>query len=611
MNRRSGRMCDTCAPARPDAAHGQRRAIASPIVSSQPDFSRGGPSLRLSLILPFVLLIVLLTSALGILWYWTGSKTVSALSEQVMEEKAERIAQAVDRHMHGSAAVLETIFPQGLPASADIRDDMAALLERLWIATSLDPAPNDYAYYGNLAGQNIALKRLAPQQAQLRLKTEAQAHRRYYRLDSIHGVPVHISTEANLFDPRQRPWFKLAQQSEGHVWTPVYIDFNTKDLVVTRARRVPSASGQFEGVVAADISLLALNDFIDQLRLSRHGRAFIIEPTGELIAASGMANIQQGENGQLERVTVANSADALVKAVYREIQPVFGQSASHGTRTALLSNAGASSGIRIAYRRVTDDAGLNWMAVVAVPHRDMLAGVYRYMVVVAGLGIVALVLAVWIGARIFGAVANDMRSLTRAVRSVGQGEIDTPIKVQRKDEIGELAHNFHYMRHSLFTDPLTGAANRSALQHMLARLTRPAQGQAAAAPFALLFVDLNRFKPLNDRWGHDNGDLALAEVTQRLRGLLRSDDFMARLGGDEFVILLRGVSDEAQIQAVRQKIEATLQQPLTMLQGVPEGEAVTVGAAIGQALYPRDALDAQSLLRHADQDMYRHKAAQR
>ena len=304
----------------------------------------------------------------------------------------------------------------------------------------------------------------------------------------------------------------------------------------------------------------------------------------------------------MERMTAATSADPLIQAVYAEIQGVFHSSVpSDAPRTALLEDAQGNQ-IRIAYRRVVDSAGLQWMAVVAVPHKDMLAGVYRHMLLVGGLGLLALVMAVLIGTSIFGAVANDMRSLTRAVRRVGQGEIDTPIEVQRRDEIGELAHNFHRMRHSLFTDPLTGASNRSALQHILATMTRD-----TTTPFALLFVDLNRFKPLNDRWGHDNGDLALAEVALRLRNLLRPDDVVARLGGDEFVIILRGVADEAQVQAVRLKIDYALQQPLTSLQGIPQGEIVTVGASVGQALYPRDAQDGQSLLKMADQDMYSHK----
>ena len=113
-----------------------------------------------------------------------------------------------------------------------------------------------------------------------------------------------------------------------------------------------------------------------------------------------------------------------------------------------------------------------------------------------------------------------------------------------------------------------------------------------------------RFRDLYER----GGDLALAEISLRLRNLLRPDDVVARLGGDEFILILRGVSDEEQVQAVRLKIDHALQLPLTTLQGLPAGEIVTVGASVGQVLYPRDALDPQSLLKQADQDMYRNKA---
>lgn len=568
---------------------------------------RGSTSLKLSLILPFVALIALLTSALGMLWYWTGSNTVSALSEQVMEEKAERIALIVDRHLYSSSAVLEAAFPSGQPVDADISTHIQPLISRLWVATSLHTQPNDYVYYGNVAGQGIALKRLQPQLGQLRLKTQASDHRSYYKLTGIHAEPVFEYTESSLFDPRQRPWFKLAADTEGSIWTPVYIDFSAQDLVLTRARRILSPQGQLQGVVAADISLKALNSFIAKLHLSEHGRAFIIEADGSLIAATGMSNIHLRPDGKMERMSAANSQDPLIQAVYEKIQGVFHASIpDESPRTEVLEDADHNK-IRIAYRRLSNGAGQDWLAVIAVPHKDMLAGVYRHMMMVGGLGLLALILAVFVGTRIFGAVANDMRSLTRAVRRVGQGEIDTPIEVQRRDEIGELAHNFHRMRHSLFTDPLTGASNRSALQHILSTLTRPLPGQQNAAPFTLLFVDLNRFKPLNDRWGHDNGDLALAEVTLRMRNLLRPDDVVARLGGDEFVIILRGVSDEEQIQAVRLKIDLSLQEPLTTLQDLPQGEVVTVGASIGQAIYPRDAQDSQTLLKMADQDMYRNK----
>ena len=562
-------------------------------------------SLKLSLVLPFVTLIALLTGALGMLWYWTGSKMVSTLSQQLMTEMAGRIVQTIEGHLQGSGAVLEAAFPTGLPAGPDIARDLAALRTRLWIATSLVSEPGAYVHYGNLAGQNIGMLRRGPDLAELRLKTDAAAHRAYYRLDGIRAELRPLSTEATLFDPRTRLWFQQARAAEDYIWTPVYIDFNARDLVMTRARRVLSPTGAFEGVVATDVSLRTLQQFMLRLPLNTGGRALILEHGGALIAASDMDNIHEDAGALPERVYAPRTGDPLVEAVYAQLRPLF-QEPGLASGTSLLTDADGKA-IQIAYRRIADGAGLNWMAVVALPQDDMLAGIRRHVVLVAALGLLALGVALALGLRIFGGVAKDMRMLTHAVRRVGQGEIDTPISTRRNDEIGELARNFHAMRHDLFTDQLTGNANRSALLHTLSTLTRPLPDGQPAPPFALLFIDLNRFKPLNDRWGHDNGDRALAEVATRLRAKLRTSDVLARLGGDEFVAVLHGVGEDAQVQAVRQHIEAALAPPLTSLRGVPEGESVTVGAAVGQALYPRDGLDPQALLKHADEDMYRRK----
>lgn len=562
-------------------------------------------SLKLSLVLPFIALIALLTGTLGVLWYWTGSRTVSTLSQQLMGEMAARISQAVDQHVRGSGAVLEAAFPESLPAGPDIARNLPALRERLWIATSLSGQAGDYVYYGNAAGQGIGLKRLGHERAELRLKTRAEDHRRYYRLDGITAQPIPQALEAAPFDPRTRPWFERAHTAQGHVWTPVYIDFNAHDLVMTRARRVLSPTGEFQGVVATDVFLLTLQEFVAGLHMAKGGRAFILEPDGALVAASDLPNIRSNANGKPERMSTTNSGDPLLEAIHAQLQPLL-QSGDAAEDAPQLINADGKA-VQIAYRHIADSAGLNWIAVVALPHDDMLSGMRRHVVLVAALGLLALGLALALGLRVFGGVADDMRSLTHAVRRIGQGEIDTPIDVRRNDEIGELAHNFHQMRHSLFTDSLTGSANRSALQHTLASLTRPGPQGQPAGPFALLFIDLNRFKPLNDRYGHDNGDRALAEVARRLRTELRSNDLLVRLGGDEFVAVLPGVSDDLQAQAARQHIEDALAHPLTTLHGVPEGETVTIGAAIGQALFPRDGQDAESLLKHADQDMYQHK----
>jgi diguanylate cyclase (GGDEF)-like protein len=564
--------------------------------------------LRLSLILPFVALIALLTGMVGVLWYWTGTRTISNLSQQLMDEMVERISLAIDSNVHMSGAMLETAFPTGLPAGPDIAQDLPALRQRLWAATSLSGRTGDYVHYGNIAGQSIGLLRTNATQAEVRLKTREQDPRTYYRLDGITGTPEPTSVETATFDPRTRPWFVAARKAQGDVWTPIYIDFNSRFLVMTRSRRVLSASGAFEGAVATDLFLDALQKFVAELPITSGGQAMILEPDGSIVAISGMPNVRTLPDGTPERVHIDYSGNSALAATFNALRQSFDTS-TPGHRESIAVDVQGQA-VQVAYQRISDTAGLNWLAVVALPHKDMLAGIRRDVTLMLALGLLVLGVALMIGWRIFGGLASDMRQLATAVRRVGQGDIDTPITVARNDEIGELARNFRHMRHSLFTDPLTGLNNRGALQRILEALTRPSPGQAPS-PFALLFIDLDRFKPLNDRWGHDNGDLALIEVAQRLRERLRADDIVTRLGGDEFVAVVRGIDSDSQARATCEQLQEAITQPLRTLQGAAADVSATVDATIGYALYPRDATDPSSLLKYADEDMYRHKASSR
>ena len=572
-------------------------------------------SLKLRLLLPYAALIVVLTGVLGGMTYLAGAHTVTSLSDQMLKEMAARMRQSIEHHVSASAGVLEAAFPTGMAAAPDILSNWQPLRSRLWAATTLHPRTNDYVYYGNVAGQGVGLKRLADGSAELRVRSQGRQHRRYYSLDTIDGQQRFMRTERAMFDPRERPWFQLASQVDHHTWTSVYIDFGLKDLVLTRARRVLNAQGKFEGVVATDVPLRALNDVAEDLASSVQGLAFVIEPNGQLVAISGMRNVRVADAGRIERLTAHTADHALVQSIYLQTRQHFNEAAPKTHE--FLSNVHSmhfqdadGQPVHAAFVRVTDHAGLDWMAVVAVPRATLLADVSRLVEWVLVAGVLCLLLALVIGIRLFGRIADDVRALSKAVRRVGKGDISTSFHSSRVDEVGDLARSFGHMRQELFTDKLTGVANRSALNHVLTALTAPAQDDSAHEAFALLFMDLNLFKLLNDRWGHDNGDLALQEVGQRLRSHVRTGDHVARLGGDEFVVVLRGIDRMDTAQAASGKLVELISLPLTTLQGIPAGEVVHLGASIGIALYPQDAQDVQSLLKHADQQMYAQKACQ-
>ena len=159
------------------------------------------------------------------------------------------------------------------------------------------------------------------------------------------------------------------------------------------------------------------------------------------------------------------------------------------------------------------------------------------------------------------------------------------------------------LRHQALHDDLTGLPNRSFLQDRLAGAVRNARrGQT---PLTLLLVDLDRFKEINDTFGHHFGDLLLQQVAARARDILRASDTVARLGGDEFGILLP-LTDADHAVAVAQQLLRTLEAPFVL-----DGQPVEIGASIGIAGYPADGTDAATLLRRADVAMYVAKRGER
>lgn len=149
-------------------------------------------------------------------------------------------------------------------------------------------------------------------------------------------------------------------------------------------------------------------------------------------------------------------------------------------------------------------------------------------------------------------------------------------------------------------DPLTGLPNRNLLKDRTKQAI--ARAQRKRENFALLFLDLDRFKEVNDNMGHAAGDALLVEVAKRLIGCVREEDTIARLGGDEFVVLLDGPTLEKQVEAVANKICHALRKPY---QFGARSAAITV--SIGVSLYPSDGQEPETLLGHADSAMYHAK----
>lgn len=149
-------------------------------------------------------------------------------------------------------------------------------------------------------------------------------------------------------------------------------------------------------------------------------------------------------------------------------------------------------------------------------------------------------------------------------------------------------------------DTLTGLINREQLKSVLR--TQLLEAQKAQTALAVLFVDLDRFKTINDSLGHPVGDEVLKEVARRLREMVRTTDVVCRLGGDDFVVLLAGVEDPCVVSRLGSKILSRVSMPI-----VHEGRDLQITASMGISLYPQDGATVDDLMRHADAAMYQAK----
>ena len=219
-------------------------------------------------------------------------------------------------------------------------------------------------------------------------------------------------------------------------------------------------------------------------------------------------------------------------------------------------------------------------------------------------------------------VTQPLQAMVAAAQAFSRGQTHGALPVHRKDEVGDLARSFHDMEqqisrqitelnasrdamaHLAHHDALTGLPNRRMFEQRLAQALE--LSRRSGRDCALLFVDLDDFKAINDTRGHAVGDLVLQAVARVILGAVRQADTVARLAGDEFTVLCENVdSEEAALQIVA-KLEQAFAPPLDI-----EGQPFPVRASIGVSLFPRDAQDAHTLLASADAAMYRVKQSHR
>jgi len=375
---------------------------------------------------------------------------------------------------------------------------------------------------------------------------------------------------------------------------------------------VIAADGSVAGVIVIDVDLAGLLKRL-QVDLTPGYQVYLANEWGDFLIHPDAAQTFGFDRGR--RILMQESFPSTV--------PLFEQSKNDVLMNGLVRPHQAAGHVLAFIRRPFGVADGNRFIVLglAKPLSDVLAGATLLGDRIVRMVLVSSVLAFLLAILFARALTQPLHVLAHAATHFFADHTMGALPLRRTDEIGVLARCFDRMRreirsqldvlhnkqhelvHLASHDALTGLPNRM----MFADRLEAAIHEAAAAgeQLAVLFVDLDRFKQINDQYGHAVGDRVLATVARRLQAVLSEGDMVARLGGDEFIVLLKGARSTDAAPGIAVGIIRALNDTLLI-----DGQPMLVGASIGISHYPADGTSAEALLLNADAAMYAAKSGE-
>lgn len=554
-------------------------------------------SLRRELVIPITVLVIGVSAAIGWVSMKAGTDAVYTLTQRILVDMVNRINHATEKHLDGALIALESVAPSAgnVPREQAFSTDMRLLEEKFWAASGLFMDVNNYVYFGGSDGRFVGVYRISNGMVQLFWREPEWNKRLVYRVGHVGDRAELLRSDA--FDPRLRPWYQTARGSEKPVWSKIYNNFSFHYPTITLAKAVYQKNHEFAGVVATDLTLKELSNFLRKLEISKNSVAYIVDADGYIVATSGQEIPERTVNGTPERMRAIDMKTPLINQTFQKLGNATALTA--GTQSMELS----IGTVDVAVSPLGNRQGLNWQTVVAVPRSDFMSSINQGFLQSMVIAFACIIFALTIGLTIVERVVRDIRKLTSAAEKFGNGEPMPSLRITRTDEIGTLAQTFTEMENKLRFDKLTQVANRESLFAQINYLQKQALEQPGRSEgFTLLFVDLDRFKSINDNHGHDAGDKALVIIAARLRSAIRDTDEVARYGGDEFVLLLKDTRNSIDINNMVEKICSVVEQPIAI-----DDVIVSVGVSIGWASFPEDGDDYVRLIKIADSRMYNRK----
>ena len=418
-------------------------------------------SLKTALLVPFAGLILAVAAVIGILSYRTGANAIDELAKRRADDILARIELATDLHIQDSQLVLGTLNANVVSGALDMKS-LAAVEKHLWHIAGLT-ASVGYVYFATPRGEFVGVERFADGRVNVRVRDATTAGIRYAYLAKTPGDRARlIFNQSGAYDPRTRPWYKVAVEKKAAAWSPVYVSDARGNLKMTRAMPLYD-KGELIGVVATDVTLTHLSEFLRSLPISANGVAFMCENDGTLIANSTPeAPFTKGPAGGDEmRIAARQSPNPVIRATAMALAPPdkSGTPSQH-----LRSTIDTPEGAVLVSAKPFRHSDLAWSTVVAIPRADVLGGIAANVQATIAICVIAALIALLIGYAILGWVNRGLDLLVNAAHRIGEEKWEQPLPFAHSVEIGELAHAFDSMAQRLKGSVATIATQNEQLE---------------------------------------------------------------------------------------------------------------------------------------------------
>ncbi len=592
--------------------------------------------LRVALVVPFVAQI---STAVGVTAFFSlknGQKAVNEVASQLRTEIVTQVHQYITDYMKTPQIVTQMNSYSVGCGELDLKY-IKSLERHFWHQMQLFKSLNPIAF-ASTQGEIHSVDRLNNGSLVIRVLDQSTSGKYHTYTTDSQGNRLKLIRVSTTFDPRTRPWYTKAVKAGQFTWTKVYPYFSSSGLAMSATQPLYDKTGILCGVTNATQSLSQLSKFLHSLKIGRSGQTFIIERSGDLVASSTAEQpfilSQEGEQEKGKRLKAIKSSDRVTRLTTQYLQQNFSNFNNIYPNQQLEFEIDRKRQY-VQIMPFTDGYGLDWVIVVVVPEADFMEHIETNTRITVLLCLGALILATVIGLKTSHWITQPILHLSEASKEIANGKLDQTVTVEGIKELRVLAQAHNQMAtqlqesfaelleanrqleaeiterkraeeqllHNAFYDALTGLPNRALFMNRLG-LALEQKKRHKDYLFAVLFLDLDRFKLINDSLGHLVGDQLLLEIAKRLESCLRSTDIAARFGGDEFTVLLEGIENVSNAIQVAERIQQELALPFRL-----NGQELSTTASIGIALSSAvDYNQPEDLLRDADTAMYRAKA---